>query len=153
MFSRQFTWEKCEDFFRQNEPLAFRKVLLPRDPFQNRLIAEEVFIDDAMALFRGHAAIPDALRIDQHPRAFAADSETCGLGSQDGNTKCFDALLQKLPCLKPMVFGAAVRSHAEEDMPLRSFDAHFGETGIRWIHPLGAKPGLRQGGRPMETPA
>jgi hypothetical protein len=33
-----------------------------------------------------------------------------------------------------MAFGAAIRSHTQEDMPLRGIDAHFGETGIGWIH-------------------
>ena len=113
---------------------------------------KEVFFDDAAALFRGHPAIPDALWIDEHPWPIAADSETCGLGSQDGNSKLLDAILQTLPCLKTVAFGAAIRPHAEKNMPPRGFDAHFGKTGIGWIHLPESKLGLRQGARRMETP-
>jgi hypothetical protein len=33
-----------------------------------------------------------------------------------------------------MALIAAIRPHAEKDMPLRGLDAHFGKTGIGWIH-------------------
>ena len=112
---------------------------------------KEVFFDDAAALFRGHPAIPDALWIDEHPWSIAADSETCGLGSHDGNSELFDAILQTLPCLKTVAFGAAIRPYAEKNMPLRGFDAHFGKTGIGWIHLPESKLGLRQEVRRMET--
>lgn len=110
------------------------KRVLAHDPFLDGCISNQVLLDDAFASRWSHFSIPDALRIDDHPRALAADSETSGLGSQDRNSQPFDAFLQNLPCLKAMAFGAAIRSHAEENMPLRGIDAHFGKTGIGWIH-------------------
>ena len=110
------------------------KRVLADDPFLDGCISNQVLLDDAFASCWSHLSIPDALRIDDHPRALAADSETCGFGSQDWNSQPFDAFLQNLPCLKPLGFSAAIRSHAEEDMPLRGLDAHFGKTGIGWIH-------------------
>jgi|GEM_PF-3306453 hypothetical protein len=47
------------------------------------------------------------------------------LDRNTGTLSFFYALLQNLPCLKPMAFRAAIRFHAEEDMPLRGIDAHF----------------------------
>ena len=110
------------------------KQVLADYPFLDGCISNQVLLDDAFASRWSHFTIPDAFGIDEHPRAPAADSETCGLGSQDRNPKFFDAFLQNLPCLKPMAFGAAIRSHAEENMPPRVCDAHFGKTGIGWIH-------------------
>ena len=113
---------------------SLSKRVLADDPFLDGCISNQVLLDDAFASCWSHFTIPDALGIDEHPWALAADSETCGLGSQDRNSKLFDALLQNLPCLKPMAFSAAIRSHAEEDMPLRGIDAHLGKTDIGWIH-------------------
>ena len=104
---------------------SLSKRVLADDPFLDWRISNQVLLDDAFASCWSHFAIPDALWIDEHPWALAADSETYGLCSQDRNSKFFDAFLQNLPCLKPMAFGAAIRSHAEENMPLRGFDAHF----------------------------
>ena len=110
------------------------KRVLTRDPFLDGRIPNQVLLNDALASRWSHFSIPDALWINQHPWAFAADSKTSGLGPQDWNPKFFDALFQNLPCLKPIAFSTAIRPYAEEDMPLRGFDAHFGKTGIDWIH-------------------
>ena len=51
------------------------------DPFADGCVLVEVFLDDAVALFRGYSAIPDSLGIDDHPWAAAADAKTGCLGS------------------------------------------------------------------------
>jgi hypothetical protein len=104
---------------------SLSKRVLADDPFLNGRISNQVLLDDAFASCWSHFTIPDALWIDEYPWAFAADSETCGLCSQNRNPKLLDALFQNLPCLKPMAFGAALRSHAEENMTIRGIDAHF----------------------------
>jgi hypothetical protein len=122
---------------RDNPLLGFKsraERVLADDPFLDGLISYQVLLDDALASFRGHFAIPYAFWINEHPWAFAANAKAGSLGSQDRNSKLFDAILQNFPCLKPMAFGAAIRSHAEEKMALRGIDAHFGKTGIGWIH-------------------
>jgi hypothetical protein len=79
------------------------KRVLADDPFLDGCISNQVLLDDAFASCRSHFTIPDTLRVDEPPWAFAADSQTCGLRSQDRNPKLLDVLLQKLPCLEPMV--------------------------------------------------
>ena len=68
---------------------SLSKRVLADDPFLNGRISYQVLLNNAFASFRGHFAIPDALWIDEHPWALAADSETCGFGSQDGNSQPF----------------------------------------------------------------
>ena len=104
---------------------SLTKRVLADDPFLDGRISNQVLLDDAFASCWSQFAIPDALRIDEHPWAFAANAKAGGLGSQDRNSKIFDALLQKLPCLKPLAFSTAIRSRAQEDMPLRGLNAHF----------------------------
>ena len=72
---------------------SLSKRMLADDPFLDGRISNQVLVDDAFASCWSHFTIPDAFRINQHPWAFAADSETRGLGSQDRNAKLFDALL------------------------------------------------------------
>ena len=99
--------------------------MLPHDPILNRCVAKEVFFDDAMAFFRGYPAIPDSLGIDGHPRASAADAETTSLGSQNGNPKLLDLVLENLPTLHSQFVGAAIGTDAQEYMALGGVDAHF----------------------------
>ena len=51
------------------------------DPVLDGFVLEEMFLDDAVALFGGHSAIPESLGIDDHPWAAAADTEAGCLGS------------------------------------------------------------------------
>jgi hypothetical protein len=99
--------------------------MLADDPFLDGVISYQVLLDDALASFRGHFAIPYAFWINEHPWAFAANAKAGSFGSQDRNPKLFDVLLQDVPSLKPMAFSTAIGSHAQEDMPLRGVDAHF----------------------------
>ena len=99
--------------------------MLPHDPILNRCVAKEVFLDDAMAFFRGYPAIPDSLGVDGHPRALAADAETTSLGPQNGNPKLLDPVFKDLPTLHSLFFGAAIGTDAQEYVALGGVDAHF----------------------------
>lgn len=63
------------------EEASLTERVLADDPFLDWRISYQVLLNNAFASFWGHFAIPDALWIDEHPWAIAANAEAGGLGS------------------------------------------------------------------------
>ena len=99
------------------------------DPLRDRTAVREVLGDDAFATLRGDAAVPDALGVNDHPRAAAADAQAGGFGAEGGDVEGFQSGFEEFPGGEAVVGGTAVGADAEEDVALRGLDFHFGETG------------------------
>jgi len=98
------------------------------DPLGDGLVVCEVFAYDAFATGRGDLAVPNALRINDQPRAAAADAQASGFGAHGGNAEIFEAGFEDLPGREAVGGGAAVGADAEKNMTLRCIDVHFGEA-------------------------
>src|SRR5579859_3660105 len=94
------------------------------DPFRHWISAFEVLRDYPLAPLRGDSAVPDAFRLDQHPRSAAADAEAGRLGPQRRQTQFMQARFQDFPRGQSVVGGAAIRSDAEENVTPRRLEPH-----------------------------
>src|SRR5687767_1552167 len=75
------------------------KRILSEDPFADRFAFHQVFLHEARNAVSGHALIPRSLRIDEHRRPVAADSQTTDLGAVTGRAqwRLLDLLLEDFP--------------------------------------------------------
>ena len=93
--------------------------------------ADQVFLDDAFRVFRGHEAIPRAIRIHDRGRAVGANAEAVALRAVAravgaGDVQLFHPLFYILPCRVAGLGLYAVGADADEQMPAQLANAELG---------------------------
>jgi hypothetical protein len=99
------------------------------DPLGDRLVLCEMFADDAFATGWGDLAVPNAVGINDHPRAAAAHAQAGGFGAHRGDAEVFEPRLEHVPCGEAVGGGAAIGPDAEQHVATGVLDVHFGEAG------------------------
>ena len=89
ILSRSFMTRKQTGHARSQNSSTDERVS-SNDPLVHRVPAEEVFCDDAVATFRSHGSIPDALGINDHPWSAGADLQAGGLGAHGRDAQGFE---------------------------------------------------------------
>jgi hypothetical protein len=92
------------------------------------VIAKEVFLNDPVKAFGGDVAVPDTIGVNHEDRSLGADAEALGFGAHDGEFKFVEPRLHVIP--EDLAFGeiSAIRSEANEEMPLGGGNAGLGQA-------------------------
>jgi hypothetical protein len=98
-----------------------------RYPLCHGLVFEQMLLDDASAFFRSDRAVPNPLRIDQHPWPAGANPQACRFRSQCRDVVLFQKFFQRFPGFQSICAFTAIGAYAQENMAHASLNLHFCE--------------------------
>ena len=102
----------------------------PDYPFLDRLILDDVLLEDALTTLRGDGAIPDAFRVNEEPRAADANAKASGLGAHEREIQFGAAALEVVPRVLTLLDRCAIGAEAEEEMAFGSGEVSGSEAFV-----------------------
>jgi len=93
-----------------------------------------MLLKDAFKAIGRDPTIPNAVRINDHPRTFSANTETAGFGPHLIKTEFANAFLHDLPQLLALGAPTALRPDTEEKMSRRFSHSGCRQTFFQFAH-------------------